>query len=122
MKKLLVICFLLIMLCFCSCGSDSDNINPFTIEGITYYNDEPTGDIDIDFGIAKADQEKEITFDSTIRASDSEGKYKFETKLLKGNYQFRIRAKSPVTGTWKSYHQQAALVGQNVTKDFFFWN
>jgi len=122
MKKLLVLFLFALLMCYCSSGSDSEDVDPFTIQGTCYLDGEPISGIEIDFGIAKADQEKEITFDSTIRQSDSEGKFKFENKLLKGNYQYRIRAKSPITTVWTSYQQSAALIGQTVTRDFHFIN
>jgi len=121
MKKTLILILFILVFCYCNSSNDSE-VNPFTIKGTCYLDDEPQSGIEIDFGIAKADQEKEITFDSAIKTTESDGTYQFERNLLKGNYQYRIRARDPVTNAWSAYQQKAALIGQTVTKDFYFWS
>ncbi|RKY83490.1 hypothetical protein DRQ09_09985 [candidate division KSB1 bacterium] len=113
---------LIILICYCSSKQGNDENQLFIVQGTCYLDNKPTGGIEVDFGLAKADQEKEITFDTTIKITDNDGKYKFERTILKGNFQYRVRAKNPVTSSWTPFYQKAALAGQKVTKDFYFWS
>ena len=118
MKKVLIL-FLIIMVWNCS-SNNSEEGGTFTVNGTIYLDGIPMADVDVDFGFARADQEKEILFDSQIIKTDSEGKFVFERSYIKGNHQYRIRAKNPATNEWTSFRQKAALLGITYKEDFHF--
>ena len=105
-------------MCYCSKNSNSNEGTKFILEGTCYLNDQPESGIEVEFGLAKSDQEKELTFDRSTKKTGSDGNYKFEKTIVRGLYQFRVRAKHPKDGSWSSYHQKAAIGTQ--TKNFYF--
>ncbi len=105
----------------CSKSSSSSSNKVFTLTGTVYVDNVPTAGIDVEFQIATGDPNiGNVTWDSTVRKTDSNGKYKFERGGFREWTDYRVRAKNPFTHAYTNFKTGRAFLGTTKTEDFYF--